>query len=345
MIYGGDDMSQVDIVLRWVDDTDKEWLSEKRKYKLIDQGITDENVISDTSDIRYRDWNLLRFWFRGVEKFAPWVNKIFFVTCNGQKPSWLKTDHSKLRMVDHKEFIPEEWLPTFSSRTIDFNIYRIPDLSEQFVFFDDDMFIIKPTKDADFFQNGLPCDSMVFNAITAACDDVINTNIYNDMAIINRHFDKSNFNRLERQKMWYTPKYGKYLYKNIVLAPWTYYTGFQDFHLPEGFLKSTYREMWEKENEWLSETCSHKFRKTSDVNQWLIRYWQLVGKKFVPRSVNVGQYYELSDDNTAIVESIRKQKTKLLCINEGNVTDFEAEKKKLQEAFSSILPEKSEYEL
>ena len=29
---------------------------------------------------RYRDWDLLRYWFRGVERFAPWVRRIHFVT-------------------------------------------------------------------------------------------------------------------------------------------------------------------------------------------------------------------------------------------------------------------------
>ncbi len=338
-------MAKIDIVLRWVDDSDQEWQREKRKYKLLDQGITDPTQHTDNSDIRYRDWDLLKFWFRGIEKFAPWVNKVFFATCNGQKPSWLNTNHPKLRMVDHTEFIPEKWLPTFSSRTIDFNVYRIPDLSEQFVFFDDDMFIINQTQATDFFKGGLPCDSMVFNAITASYEDVINKNIFNDMAVINKYFKKELFSKSDRRSMWFTPKYGKYLYKNLVLAPWTFYTGFQDLHIPESFLKETYRELWENEGEWLADTCSHKFRKSNDLNQWLIRYWQLAGKKFVPRPVSTGMYYELSDNNSVILDSIMKQKAKLLCINEGNVSDFEGEKRKFQEAFSSILPDKSTYEL
>ena len=337
-------MSSIDIVIRWVDDKDSQWQSEKNKYKILDQGILDVNSAkTSNSDIRYRDWDLLKFWFRGVEKFAPWVRKIFFVTC-GQKPDWLNTNHPKLRIVNHEDFIPHQWLPTFSSRTIDFNIFRIPDLSEQFLFVDDDMFIIRETQETDFFRDGLPCDSMVFNAITASYEDIINTNIYNDMAVINKYFKKESFNKRERLKMWFSPKYGKFLYKNIALMPWTYYVGFQDFHLPEGFLKETYRELWKNEEKWLSETCSHKFRKTSDLNQWLIRYWQLAGKKFVPRSVDIGKYYELSDDNTCIHKCIRNQKCKLICINEGFVSNFEKEKILLQEAFMLILPEKSEYE-
>lgn len=336
-------MSKIDIVVRWVDDKDVNWRKEKKKYKLLDQGLTIEGEITDDSDFRYRDWELLKFWFRGVEKFAPWVNKVFFITCN-QKPGWLNTNHPKLRMVNHEEFIPNKWLPTFSSRTIDFNVHRIPDLSEQFVFFDDDMFFINNTSEQDFFVDGRPCDSMVFNAITATGGDVIDSNIFNDMSIINRHFQKSDFNKTEKRRMWFTPKYGKFLYKNIVLSPWTYYLGFQDFHLPEGFLKETYRKLWNLEGHWLSETCSHKFRKTSDVNQWLIRYWQLAEKNFEPRSIRVGKYFEISDNNDEIHTTIRKQSSKLLCINEGEVSDFEKEKRLLHDSFMCIFPEKSSYE-
>ena len=64
-------------------------------------------------------------------------------------------------IVKHEDYIPEEFLPTFQSRTIDMNFHRIKDLSEHFVYFNDDMFLINPTTKEDFFVNGLPCDSAV----------------------------------------------------------------------------------------------------------------------------------------------------------------------------------------
>ncbi|MBQ6357217.1 MAG: capsule biosynthesis protein CapK, partial [Solobacterium sp.] len=39
-------------------------------------------------DNRFKDWGLFKYWFRGVEKFAPWVNKIYFITW-GHVPTWL----------------------------------------------------------------------------------------------------------------------------------------------------------------------------------------------------------------------------------------------------------------
>ena len=78
---------KIDFVLPWVDGSDKEWLASKRKYDpSVDTLSTCIPEVND--DCRYRDYSLLKYWFRGVERFAPWGNRVFFVTC-GQKPDWL----------------------------------------------------------------------------------------------------------------------------------------------------------------------------------------------------------------------------------------------------------------
>src|SRR5699024_690064 len=139
----------IDFVICWVDGGDPDWLKEKKRYS------HDNN--NDDRDIRYREWGIIKYWFRGVEKFAPWVNKIHFVTW-GHTPSWLNVKHPKLNIVKHEDYIPSKYLPTFSSRPIELNLHRIKGLSEQFVFFNDDMFLLKPVKKEDFFKNGLPRD-------------------------------------------------------------------------------------------------------------------------------------------------------------------------------------------
>ena len=64
-----------------------------------------ENSMNSVSKARFRDYGVLKYWFRGVEKFAPWVRRIHFVT-GGQKPEWLDTDNPRIHLVDHKDFIP-----------------------------------------------------------------------------------------------------------------------------------------------------------------------------------------------------------------------------------------------
>ena len=73
----------IDFIMIWVDGNDPEWQKEKRKYQPGDA--------ADDREIRYRDWDNLQYWFRAVEKFAPWVNRIHFVTC-GHLPKWLNLE-------------------------------------------------------------------------------------------------------------------------------------------------------------------------------------------------------------------------------------------------------------
>ena len=80
---------KIDFIVTWVDGNDPEWQKTRNEYLGIKTSEDNAGVQ------RYRDWDLMRYWFRGVEKFAPWVNKVYFVTC-GQRPERLNPDHPKL---------------------------------------------------------------------------------------------------------------------------------------------------------------------------------------------------------------------------------------------------------
>src|SRR5699024_12847127 len=84
---------KIDIVKPWVDINDINWQKEKQKY--------DNNDSKDSRDIRYRDWDLLKYLFRGIEKNIPWVNKIHFITW-GHIPTWMNQSHEKLNIVKHR---------------------------------------------------------------------------------------------------------------------------------------------------------------------------------------------------------------------------------------------------
>ena len=65
---------KIDFVITWVDSNDKKWLETKNEYEEKEKG----NKKLDKRIVRYRDMECLKYWFRGVEKFAPWVNNIYF---------------------------------------------------------------------------------------------------------------------------------------------------------------------------------------------------------------------------------------------------------------------------
>ena len=126
---------EIDFVVTWVDMNDPKWKADFSKYSK--KGI--DNTTNEFSEARFRDHGFLKYWFRGIEKFAPWVRKIHFVT-SGQKPEWLNVDHPKLSLVNHSDYIPEKFLPVFNSCLIEIYMHKIPDLTEHFVYFNDDFF-------------------------------------------------------------------------------------------------------------------------------------------------------------------------------------------------------------
>ena len=335
-------MSSIDFVIPWVDGNDPEWRKQKRKVC---------SEFMDDRPQRYRDWGLLRYWFRGVEAFTPWVNRIHFITW-GHLPPWLNTQHPKLHIVRHEDYIPAEYLPTFSSHVIELNMHRVDGLSRQFVYFNDDMFLLRPLKETDFFRNGLPCDSALMNPV--ATDDLckpgnggkIFSIPYNNVQYLNRDFDMRQSMK-EHWRKWYSPRYGSYLIRNLLLSIWPRFVGFVDLHLAQPFLKASFEEAWARDGDILDATCRHAIRNDHDVNQWLIRYRQLAQGRFVPVKPTRDAVFQMDEQTDKLVcDCISRQKKSMICINDGEMgtNAFEKARLQLQTAFASILPTASAYE-
>jgi len=139
-------MEKIDIVYLWVDGSDKIWLEKKNK-ELEKAG---KLTVNASHDGRFRDNNELIYSLRSIEKFAPWVNNIFIVTDN-QIPSWLNTEHPKIHIVDHSDIVPAKFLPCFNSIALELYLDNIPNLSEKFIFLNDDFFFGSPVEPDYFF--------------------------------------------------------------------------------------------------------------------------------------------------------------------------------------------------
>lgn len=141
----------VDIVYLWVDGNDPKWLSKKST-------VTGKPF--DNSEInckgRFVNNNELMYSLRSVEKYAAWIRNIFIVT-DEQQPAWLNTDNGKIKVIDHKEILPDIARPCFNASVIELFLYKIPGLSEHFLFANDDMFFNKLlTVDYFFDTSGYP---------------------------------------------------------------------------------------------------------------------------------------------------------------------------------------------
>ena len=330
---------EIDLVVLWVDGADPAWLEEKARWQFSAMG-------NDTSSAtnRFRDWDNMRYWFRSIEKYVPWVRRIHFVTW-GHTPAWLNEDHPRLHIVKHSDFIPESCLPTFSANPIELNIHRISGLSENFVFFNDDMFVLQALEEKFFFQKGLPCDRAIQNILLPDASPLFGMRA-NDLAIVNRHFSKKESWRKHWEK-YLSPRYGGIgLYRNLVLLPWMQFSGFYDDHLPIAYCKSTFQEIWKQEEAVLMEASHHRFRTRDDINNWVFRYWHLAQGHFKPCG-NRGFFMELDSLNAVqkAAQIIRQRKVPLLCLNDYNPhIEFETAKSIINSAFDVILPEKSSFE-
>ncbi len=330
-------MDKIDFVMIWVDGNDPAWRKEKDEYDT-------SNLQGDSADVRYRSWDNLQFWFRGVEKFAPWVHKIHFVTW-GHIPDWLNTNNPKLNIVNHRDYIPSQYLPTFNANTIELNLHRIKGLAEQFVYFNDDMFLTAPVKPEDFFHNGHPKDTYALDCIYFAKKSAGFFN-GNDMEIINSRFNRKKVMK-EHFSKWYSPRNGlKRLIKTAVLSMWPWFPGIYYNHLPSNFLKSTFETIWSEEGELLDQTCRDKFRTKLNCNQWLIKFWQLAEGTAEPKGTSKGYCFHIRDAIfNDMLKAIETGKYQQICINDTvNTSNFEKQKQQVINAFSKLLPDKSSFE-
>ncbi len=325
---------KIDFVITWVDGDDPVWLAEKEKYVTAKQSGKQDVA----GKARYEDTGLLQYWFRGVEKFAPWVNKIYFVTY-GHLPSWLNTESEKLVIVNHEDFLPVEYRPTFNSVTLNLNLHRIKGLSENFVYFNDDMFLIKPAEPELFFKNGLPRDMAVQDIIPAISISAYYHMVFNDITLLNQHYSKRESQKKYRKK-WFNTCYGKQTVKNLLLSRFPFFSGIYETHLPAGYLKSQYEKAWEQNGELFNEISCHKFRDFSDVSENYIRYSQLAEGRFEPiNKLKFGRYCTMESGATA--KFITEQNYNYLCINDMGTAE---QVERIRAAFETILPEKSVFE-
>lgn len=328
----------IDFVLLWVDGNDPAWRKEKAKY-------SPESALADAEE-RYRDWGLLPFLFRGMEKFAPWFRKIHFVTW-GHLPEWLNTENEKLHIVRHEDYLPKEALPLFNSSALEIGLHRIPGLSDKFVYFNDDTFMMKPYKPEDFFVGDKVVDMLALQPVVANPKNPIMTHVFtNNSLVLCKYFDKRE-NMKKQPGAYFKPGYPlMYFGYNCLEKVFPLFTGFYTIHAAAPYLKKTFEEVWSREEELLNEVVTHRFREKTDVNQYLFREWQKLSGNFVPRNIQkYTKYFEIGTDNRKLIEAIEKQKYKMLCVNDGVVKEnVDQIREELIAAFTKILPDKCSFE-
>ena len=340
-------LEKIDFVLTWVDGGDAVWQEQKNHYLALERGEERRDV---NGDCRYRENGLLRYWFRSVEKFAPWVNKVFFITC-GQKPNWLDEANPKLRLVNHSDYIPSGYLPTFHSNTIELNLHRIDELSEHFVLFNDDVLLLRAVGPDFFFRDGLPllsCDLRLPYGMRYY-DNITRIKL-NNSCILQTSMDVYGLLWKNWRKNFNVRALGfRRACKNMV-ALWVnkYFMAGEFGHLSHPHLKSTLAEIWEKQPKVMDMTSRHKFRSDDCVNHWLACAWNMTKGHFNPVHEKCrGREFALSERTLdEACNAIRNATCPQICLNDTEANNHPEQcSLAVKKAFQELLPDKSSYEL
>ena len=151
---------EIDAVIAWVDGSDPELIKRQQKYLKLEP----KKNVPGAHKTRFNSLNEIKYCLISILKFAPYLRKIFVVT-DQQDPNiyplvqkYFPKRVSDIHIVDHLEIFEgfESFLPTFNSICISNMLWKIKGLSEQFIYFNDDVFIVRPTNPSTFFKNNKP---------------------------------------------------------------------------------------------------------------------------------------------------------------------------------------------
>lgn len=336
----------IDFVVAWVDGADPKWVADRNSHAR-EAGLI--RNADDNGEERYRDWDIFQYWFRAVEKYAPWVQNVYFLTY-GHLPEWMNPEAPKLKIVKHEDYIPREHLPVFSSAPIELNMHRIKGLGEHFVYFNDDMFLAQPVKPEDFFQGGKPN----YTALALPTRPDSSSNFYhmlfNAYGVANRHFGNRIGQAIAKHpERWFAESYGPQAWQNIHAFEANYIQGMFFSHLGAPFRKSTLERVWEDVREPLLKSSSHPFRSSQDFTHQIFSLWEMIDGDFNPVSMahHGRHFWDPSTQKDDIIDAILNPQYRMICINDSALISGEEYlmlKEELRAAFAKAFPEKSSFE-
>lgn len=310
----------IDLVYLWCDGNDPEF--QRKKLEAFEK--TNKSLLNKDGlvNARFVNSDELKYSLRSAEKYAPWIRNIYIVTYE-QVPAWLNTKHPKIKIIDHKDIIPQKYLPTFNSNVIEIFLPMIPDLSEHFLYANDDMFFWGDV-DKDFFfnENGAPI-CRVIRRKAKNVHSIYSITINNAYNLVSERFPDKDI------KYW--PHHGI-----------------------DSYRRSDFLECLNCFKEEIMETASHTFRDTNDIQRMIVNFYAIAAKGATVKEVARRKWYQkflpFTEENAYTSCRISKMKQfrgkdfQLFCINDGRKTK-DKDRKYMQEMLEEKFPQKSAYEL
>lgn len=314
-------MMQIDAVITWVDGNDPALRRKKADYIT---GKKEDRYDDIAGATRYVSSGEILVCVASILRFAPFIRRIFIVT-DGQDPHADKFvernfpgSDVEVVVVDHKEIFRgyEQYLPTFNSLSIETMLYRIPGLSEHFVYFNDDFLILRHIDESDLVSDGRPVVYGYWHLTFTAwiC------------RIFGRFRKHSEFKFRDSMLNAALVLKGPALWKFI-----------RSSHTPQVLLKSVCEQYYSAHPEEMISNICHKFRDKSQFNPQTLFHTMMLyqGKSELRRYKKAGIYLGPRADRPArTARMIRRLKSdstsKFCCINSLDKASPEQKKELLE---------------
>lgn len=265
----------IDIIVPWINPNDPVWQKDFKFWKEKETGQKD--------DCRFRDMSIFNYWFRCIEQNMPWVRYVFLVLAYpSQIPDWLNVNHPKLKIVYHDQFIPKTELPTFNSSVINCYMPFIKELSNNYILFNDDFFVVSPVNENEFFINGIPVANYYFRKSMFMGSAPWYHNIANNYKFIEKYFNV-----------------------NVHFMP---------THGPIPFIKALQCAIWQTfKNDFVLALSNSRFRQNKNFTDWLFFDAEGHMKKIIKLNTSIVQYCNKPGFSKT---------NKIICINDNeNLTE------------------------
>lgn len=120
----------------------EDWYKEYKKY------------CENENPGRIRDMNTIEPTIYGILNHLPWVRYIWLIVYDkSQLKNCSFLDNKKVKIVEHKDIIPQEFLPNFNSVIVELFMHKIVELAENILFMNDDMIYTKDIPIDYYFKN------------------------------------------------------------------------------------------------------------------------------------------------------------------------------------------------
>lgn len=307
----------IDLVYLWVNGNDPAWQARHNAYRGKDDDASKVNCKG-----RYADNDELKYSLRSMEMYAPWIHHIFIVT-DRQTPAWLDTSNPRVTIIDHSDIMPEKCLPCFNSALIEHFLYRIPGLSEHFLYANDDVFVNRPVTPATFFaQDGLPIMRM------------------------NRCFPR-------RLEIWFRTQILREMPGNytitmhnsakLVQEKYGHYYDIKTHHNIDAYLRSNYEHVHETFRKDIEATLENHIRSANDIQRNLYAYAALAERQAHLLYVTQRTSFRFSIQKTKHYRRMERYAPTFFCMNDSEQANDE-DRRRATAFLDRCFPNKSQYE-